>query len=228
MCIEQCAISWAIQIAHCSLAIGALATYGSWEDTRSEPRSSPFVKNEHPVVHHPVARLQVSVGIIESVDLHDVLFAHLVEKIGQDFIEMILANLHAIEVPDALDAKLDALVSGGLERLERLADQRLGGPFMLRHRRMLLSFARGGGGGNWIDDVGRQRPGTGRWNHQSLATGRALDLAPGAGGVHGKILFAMTTLKIDVHSRLPLVRGTSRSLGTIRTPGEKYFSQRLR
>ena len=107
--------------------------------TRNTHHASPSVENEHSVIRHPITRLQVAVRVVEGFDLYDVRFADFVDEVGGDFVEMILADLHTIEVPDAFDAKLDALVGGGVERLERFGNERLGHFVALRHDEMLLT-----------------------------------------------------------------------------------------
>src|SRR5688572_17164866 len=122
--------------------------------------------------------------VIEGLDLDDVLLANLVQESRHYFVEVILAHLHAVIVPDALRAKLDSLVCRGFERLQRLADERFGGSLALRNGKVLLLF-RCGRGGNGIDDRGRDLRGLRSGNDERPSAGWTLNLAPDSGGIDG-------------------------------------------
>ena len=173
-----------------------------------EPRHSrhssvlTLVEDEYAVVGDPVPGFQITVGVVEGVEFDDAGFADLVQKGRYDLIKVIFADLHAIVVADALDAKLNPLVRAGFERLERLADERLGCLLALGDDEV-FDFLRAGGGGDGVDDLGfacgRFRSGGGSWDDDGASTSRALDLAAASRGVNGEVLFAMAALEVDVH-----------------------------
>src|SRR5436190_22690193 len=70
------------------------------------PARGSAPKNDHyPVVGDHLASAEVEMFVVKNGDVHDVRFADLVQHVGNDFIEPILADLDAITVANAFDLK---------------------------------------------------------------------------------------------------------------------------
>jgi hypothetical protein len=160
-------------------------------------------------------------GIIERFDLNDVLLANFVNEIGDHFIEVIFADLHAI-------------VNGGCTWCA--------GPLL--HGRRLPEAE-----GAWLmrDSVGSSRTGTlkcrsfpgGRrsgdgmmmvrsqvlfisgWDNQRAAARRTLDLGSCGRRFYAQILFTVPALEVNIHNRCLFVRGTACTLTFKAASGEK-------
>src|ERR1051325_1225036 len=140
--------------------------------------SSP-VQNEHAEVGYEFARLHVAVRIVEGFEPDDVALADLVDEVGQDLVEAILADLDAIEVPDAFGAQRAAFLRGGVRQAGRLVGLYFGRRGVLGDGELFRSLARCGRTGHRIDDARRGVHGVGVRDANAAAAGRAFDFRAG-------------------------------------------------
>ena len=141
-------------------------------------------------------------GVGECVDADDVFLADFGEEITDDFVEVIVPQLHAIRSPDRSDAHFFLGILGGdFERRRRFLDQRLRGGVVHRHGEMLF-LACGGRGGDGIYYLDGRRVRFG--NGDPMAAGRALDLRPGQSRIGFQFLPAVGTNERHIHNDLEI------------------------